>query len=127
MPTPRPDVEFEAAAKATPWYSAFQKRYGEAPDLYNPVYDLQRAMQMGVQATPDPYDQNFPHWPDKAPDGTMLKAPDHPTIWMQYFMDATGGKNPEALGINDYATAREYIGKDFVPQEVLSAIKARDK
>jgi hypothetical protein len=29
------------------------------------------------------------------------------------------------LGIKDYQSAKQYIGKDFVPQPVLNAINAR--
>lgn len=124
-PTPRPDIEFEQGVKQTPWFQQFQQRFGEQPNLYAPEYDLQKAWNMGVRPTPDQYDNNFPHWPDRAPDGTMLKSPEHPTIWMQYFMDATGGQDPEALGIKDYDTARQFIGKDFVPEPVLNAINSR--
>lgn len=126
-PTPRPDSPFESGIKNTDWYNSFQKRYGETPNLNDPVYNYRRAWELGVRPQPDSWDQNFPHWPDRAPNGEMLKSPDHPTVWMEYFMNATGGKNPEALGLKDYGAAKQFLGHDFVPQDVLSAIQKREK
>ncbi len=109
----------------TDWYKQFQSRYGEVPNLNDSQYDYRKAWEAGIRPAPDPYDNNFPHWSDRAPNGEMMKSPDHPTIWMEYFMNATGGKNPEALGLKDYDQAKQFLGKDFVPDEVLQAIRSR--
>jgi hypothetical protein len=72
------------------WADTFQQRFGEAPNLNDPQYDYRAAWKAGI--TPQPYapDQNFLHWPSALPSGQMLKAPDHPTAWMEHFMQQYG-------------------------------------
>ena len=89
---------FMSGITASPWYSEFQKQYGEAPDLSkNADYDYRKAWAAGIRPEPDPFDQNRLHWPSSAPSGEMLKAENHPTAWKEYFMRATG-QNPDAVG-----------------------------
>jgi hypothetical protein len=38
----------------------------------------------------------------------MLKAPDHPTAWKEYFMRETG-QNPDALGLRDQKQADQWL------------------
>ena len=91
-------MRFEADMRATPWYAAYRARYGEDPNLYAREYDYKKAWKAGVVAQPDPYDQNFPHWPSKLPNGESLKSADHPTAWKETYMQATG-TNPDAAGV----------------------------
>jgi hypothetical protein len=81
----------------TPWYPEFIAKYGEQPDLNTPRYDYRKAFESGVTPQVNKYDNTY-HWPSAAPDGTMLKSPDHPTSWMEYFMRNTG-VDPQSLGL----------------------------
>ena len=90
--------QFERDMKATPWYGAYVQRYGEPPNLDATEYDYQKAWRNKVVAQPDPYDQNFPHWPSTLPNGEPLKAATHPTMWKETFMQGTG-INPDAIGV----------------------------
>ena len=97
-------AKFEREMGDSPWAKEYQVRYGEAPNLYAPEYDLYAAWKQGVQPQRDPYDQNSLHWPSRLPDGTMLKAQDHPTAWKEQAMNATG-INPDAVGLTKDAWA----------------------
>jgi hypothetical protein len=72
------------------WQDTFRSRFGEAPNLNDPQYDYRAAWQAGIVPQPYAPDQNFPHWPSTTPTGQPLKAPDHPTVWMQHFMERFG-------------------------------------
>ncbi len=72
------------------WQNTFQQRFGERPNLNDPQYDYRAAWQGGIVPQPYAPDQGFPHWPSQLPGGQMLKAPDHPTAWMQTFMQKFG-------------------------------------
>lgn len=116
--SPQDEAKFQADMKASPWYAEFQKRFGEAPDLStNSNYDYRGAWKAGIQPQPDPYDDNSLHWPSALPNGKELKSPDHPTLWKEHFMQATG-KNPDELGLNDTAAANKWLaqnGKSALP------------
>lgn len=94
------EAKFQQWIKGTGWYNEFTQNYGGPPDLSpNSDYDYRAAWKAGVVPERDPYDNNRYHWPSMNPQtGGMLKAPNHPTLWMEHFMRETG-QNPEALGI----------------------------
>ena len=94
---------FQRDMKLSPWYGQFMDRYGEAPNLNAPEYDMRKAWGAGVIPQPDPYDNNFLHWPSSLPTGEMLKSPDHPTAWKEHYMRQTG-QNSDAIGatMNDW-------------------------
>ena len=72
------------------WSDSFRQRFGEQPNLNDPQYDYRGAWQGGIVPQPYAPDQGFPHWPSALPSGQMLKAPDHPTAWMEHFMQQFG-------------------------------------
>lgn len=84
------------------WYRSFNQRFGGAPDLNDPEYNYRLAWAHGVVPTPYEHDGNFPHWPSELPaqppraQGQPLKAENHPTRWMQTFMDRYGVDPNEA-------------------------------
>jgi len=95
------EAQFMAGIQATPWYKSFLQRYGEAPNLGPDAdYDYRKAWAAGIRPQPDPYDNNFPHWPSSTGAGEMLKAPNHPTAWKEYYMRQTG-INPDAVGATE--------------------------
>ena len=92
---------FMSGITASPWYSEFQKQYGEAPDLSkNANYDYRKAWNAGVRPERDPYDSNRYHWPSSTPTSEMLKSATHPTAWKEHYMQAKG-VNPDAVGATE--------------------------
>lgn len=95
-PTRRPNP-YEAEILATDWAKAYQKKYGEMPDVSDASnYDYETAWRAGVRPMMTPHD-DIPHWPSSAPDGTMLKKPGHPTLWKAEYMEFYG-KDPDDVG-----------------------------
>ena len=88
------EANFQVGIRGTPWFNNFVSEYGEEPDLrpvnedpaLGPNYDYRAAWNAGIRPEPDPYDNNKYHWPSSLEDGTMLKTPNHPTAWKEYFM-----------------------------------------
>ena len=72
------------------WQNAFRSRFGEMPNLNDPQYDYRGAWQGGIAPQPYAPDQGFPHWPSALPSGQSLKAPEHPTAWMEHFVQRYG-------------------------------------
>lgn len=87
---PQEEQKFQQWITALPWYGQFQQRYGEAPNLNDPSYDYRAAFKQGI--TPQPYapDGGAYHWPSVGQNGVELKAPNHPTAWMEDYMRVTG-------------------------------------
>lgn len=50
-----------------------------------------------------------PHMPSRDSKGRMLKSPNHPTTWKEYFMGAYG-YDPDDMGAHTYEEARKYQG-----------------
>ncbi len=91
--SPEEEAKFQAAMQSggyKQWADTFQQRFGESPNLNDPQYDYRAAWKAGIVPQPYAPDQDFPHWPSSLPSGQMLKAPDHPTAWMEHFMRQYG-------------------------------------
>lgn len=116
--SPDDEAKFESDMQTNPWAEEFPMRYGEPADLNNPVYDLRRAWQLGIQPSRDVYDSTGPkdpgayHWPDFATNGEQMKSNDHPTLWMGKFENQTG-INPEELGIKTPQDAAVWINQNM--------------
>jgi hypothetical protein len=105
----------------TPWFKEFQQQYGEQPDLNYPGFDYRGAVAAGnMPNTRDPYDPTLPQAMDQIaygtkPQGTyhwgsQNKAPDHPTMWKEQFMQLDPqGRNPDALGLADGVAASRFL------------------
>ena len=91
------EAKFQQWIKALPWYSEFRAKYGEEPNLNDPQYDYRKAWKAGVIPQKNPYD-NMYHWSSKTPSGEWLKSADHPTAWMEKFMEKYG-YDPQSRGI----------------------------
>lgn len=101
--TPENEEEsnFQSGIRATTWFSEFKKRYGEEPDLSSSAdYDYRKAWKGGARPQRDKHDNDSYHWPSALPSGEMLKSKDHPTVWKEHYMRATG-KNPDATGVTE--------------------------
>jgi hypothetical protein len=98
-PTRRPNP-YEAEILATDWAKGYQKKYGEKPDVSDASnYDYETAWRLGVRPAMTKHD-DIPHWSSRAPDGTMLKKPGHPTAWKEEHMQATG-QDPDDVGVTE--------------------------
>lgn len=93
---PGDEQQFQRDVKHSGWYRGFRSAFGQAPDLDDPSYDYRGAWQAG--ALPG----QGQHWPSRGQDGKWLKSPEHPSAWMEYYMDATG-RDPDDDGIDEDA------------------------
>lgn len=91
---PAMEAQFQQWVRQLPWHQEFVSRYGEEPNLNDPNYDYRRAWMDRVPLTVNQHDQQY-HWPSQTSQGVPLKSVHHPTAWMQHYMEATGGKDPE--------------------------------
>jgi hypothetical protein len=114
--TPEEEAQFQKDMVTKPgykdWYEAAKKDWGHAPDFDDPEndYDYRGAWKGGVVPAVYKHDGKY-HWSSSLDNGQMLKAPDHPTAWMEYFMRATG-KDPNDVGVKNEHEAVEYMGKN---------------
>lgn len=95
---PDPEAEFQRGIRGTEWFRQFVAEHGEEPNLNDPDYDYRRAWAAGVRPAPYEHDGGRHHWPSVDPSGKPLKSPNHPTAWMEGFMQETG-QDPVALGL----------------------------
>lgn len=112
--TPKQEDDFQVDLRHAPgyreWFDSFKQRYGEEPDL-SPTgdYDTRGAWLHGIKPEPYANDQGFPHWPSTTQDGTWLKKPNHPTHWMQDFMERSGGVDPLDVGVTTPEQGDRYL------------------
>lgn len=87
--SPEDENKFQSDVKSTDWFSKFKEKHGEEPNLNAPDYNYRAAWQSG--ATPQPIaNDDIPHWPSVTPAGESLKARNHPSGWMEDYMQLTG-------------------------------------
>jgi len=105
--------KFQKWIRSLPWFDEFKRKYGEEPNLDSKDYDYRAAWKAGVKPTVNKYDGLY-HWSsgylDKSGKQVWLKSQDHPTAWMQHFLDETG-KDPQSLGIKTKQEGDEYLTK----------------
>lgn len=89
------------------WREQFAQKNGGAPVLDDPDYDYRAAWKAGIRPEPYGHDGGAYHWASAA-NGKMLKGKNHPTAWMEHFMQATG-KDPNDLGIKSEADGKRYL------------------
>lgn len=94
--TPTLEQQFQQEITQSPWYKEYTKKYGETPDLNTPDYNYRAAWQLGAKPELYKYDNTY-HWPSVAK-GRSLKAVNHPTAWMEDYMQLTGGRDPNQGG-----------------------------
>jgi hypothetical protein len=102
------EQKFKSWIKGLPWYSQFKEHYGQEPNLNDPRYDYRAAWKGGVTPRINPHDQLY-HWDSSLPSGQMLKREDHPTVWMEHFMQQTG-VDPQDMSPEAVATIRAKFG-----------------
>ena len=103
---PEQEVQFKQDIMAGEWFKDWQRQYPDVPPerLFEDLtrasgdYNMRRAWQLKVQPSMNEADHRM-HYPDAAPGGEMLKQPDHPTAWMQFFMQQYH-IDPQSIGLN---------------------------
>ena len=105
--TAEDEQRFVAWFNDLPFSKEFEQRYGEKPNPNDQSYDYRAAYAAGVEPTRYQFDGQY-HWPSAAPNGELLKAVNHPTAWMQDFMESTG-TDPNKLGIKNPYDAYLYV------------------
>jgi hypothetical protein len=69
-------------------------------------YDYRAAWKAGIKEEVSPYDNKI-HWPSSAPDGSLLKSPNHPTTWKEFFMRQYK-VDPDELGLRTIEDAKAW-------------------
>lgn len=107
------DRLYQQRIMAQPFFTEFTAEHGEAPNLNDPEYDYRAALHQqsisGDVFGRDPFDPqvtdaNFRRETLGIPmqgrihGDSRFKAQEHPSMWMERFMQMSG-QNPEELGI----------------------------
>jgi hypothetical protein len=99
------EQQFQQDMRQTPpysdWNRQFQAKYHEQPNLDDPQYNYRLAYALGEQPQSYAHDPGMMHWSSAAPvapyrDAASLKGPNHPTLWMEHFMQRYGTDPHEA-------------------------------
>lgn len=78
------------------WRRGFFNKYGSYPNVNDANYDYRAAVSAGVRPAPYEHDAGAYHWPSTTASGSPLKAGNHPTHWMETFMQTYGVDPHEA-------------------------------
>lgn len=105
------EEKFQSEIRETEWFKEFTQEYGEEPNLDDPDYDYRAAWAAGVRPERYEHDGGKFHWPSNTPDGKPLKSENHPTKWMEDFMQKTG-KDPNELGIKSKEEGEKYLNSE---------------
>ena len=96
------------------WKNSFQNRFGEPPNIENSRdFDYRKAWQAGEAPHPYAPDGGMPHW------GSAGKSDDHPTAWMNTFMQQFGVDpmtiQPHEVTPSMQQFMQQQIGRDQTP------------
>jgi hypothetical protein len=126
---PELEQQFQQEIAQSPWYKDYTKKYGEAPDLNTKDYNYRAAWQLGARPELYKYDNTY-HWPSTA-QGRSLKAVNHPTAWMEDYMQITGrdpnqGGNltPQQANTLSSMLQLRYGGLESTEEPVWKKVKA---
>jgi hypothetical protein len=103
--SPEEEIKFQQEFVSSPFYQQFIANYGQPPNVNDPQYDYRRAWKEGVYPSISKHDNKY-HWASKAPSGAWLKSPDHPTHWMEEYMQMTG-KDPDSVNEDIYKNRKK--------------------
>lgn len=119
--TPTHEAEFQKFMAFDPavtnWKRSFQAKYGEAPNLVDdPTFDYRQAWLAGN--SPKAIDgDTVPHWDSRG------KAEDHPTKWMNDFMEHFGVSPTELPGGKATPAQQEFLSQELLRHYVEDAVK----
>ncbi len=112
------EKEFEAWIQDLPWYENMKRSLPKSEQKYlleditsaNSGYDYRKAWLNGIKPLMYQYDNTY-HWPSSTDSGDMLKSPNHPTAWMEYFMRDSNGIDPNQFGLQTPENARTWLNQ----------------
>lgn len=120
---PEQQVAFERDMRQLPWYTQMTTQLGREPDL-SPASGYDYAGAWAANAMPSVYEGDGQyHWSSRGPQGQWFKSPDHPTAWMEMFMNRYGvdpGTSPEIEG--DIGRAIDWANKRKVMDGQIKAL-----
>ena len=94
------EKSFQKGVRGTKWYKQFADKYGEPPDLNSKDYNYRAAWKAGVRPQDYEHDAEMQHWASTTGKGESLKATNHPTAWMEDYMQVTGSDPHEPANMN---------------------------
>jgi hypothetical protein len=94
------EKSFQSGIRGTKWYQQFVGEYGEPPDLNSKDYNYRAAWKAGVRPQDYEYDADMQHWASTTGKGESLKSTNHPTAWMEDYMQVTGSDPHEPVDMN---------------------------
>jgi len=94
------EKSFQSGIRGTKWYKQFVDKYGEPPDLDSKDYNYRAAWKAGVRPQDYEHDAEMQHWASTTGKGESLKATNHPTAWMEDYMQVTGSDPHEPVDMN---------------------------
>lgn len=94
------EKSFQSGIRGTKWYKQFVDKYGEPPDLDSKDYNYRAAWKAGIRPQDYEHDAEMQHWASTTGKGESLKATNHPTAWMEDYMQVTGSDPHEPVDMN---------------------------
>lgn len=115
--SPADEYNFQKWMLSLPWFRGIESGAElKGTRLLNTMlgpdndYDYRGAYASGINPTLYPYDNTY-HWPSSTDQGRMLKSPNHPTAWMEYFMRGSDGIDPNQFGLSSPENARTWLNQ----------------
>ena len=115
------EAVFQAGIRQTPWFSEYQAKYGETPDLETPDYNYREAWKAGARPTVrDPGDQLL-HWP------SQFKGDNHPNRYIDGVDTRTGQKMGALAADDPWARYNQPFGemRGTSPEDTPTVFKTR--
>lgn len=109
------EKEFKQWLTDLPWFKQIENRVEDKQSLFEDIagqgadYAYRTAWKNGVNPSIYQYDGTY-HWPSATDTGETLKSPDHPTLWMEYFM-RDSGIDPNQFGLETPENARTWLNQ----------------
>jgi hypothetical protein len=94
------EKSFQSGIRGTKWYKQFADKYGEPPNLNAKDYNYRAAWKAGVRPQDYEHDPEMQHWASTTGKGESLKSTNHPTAWMEDYMQVTGSDPHEPVDMN---------------------------
>lgn len=113
--TPQHEQQFQQFMAMDPdvraWRQAFQRKYGEPPNMNDPSFDYRTAWLAGDKPRAVFHD-GVPHW------SSYGKSPTHPTEWMNTFLQQFGANptDPGAATPEQTKFLQDQLLKDTLPR-----------
>lgn len=102
------------------WKRGFEAQYGEAPNMNDPSFDYRKAFMSGNVPQSYAGDNGAYHWDSRG------KAPDHPTAWMENFMQQYG-TDPIAQSQQGFTAPQQQMVSGQLSNDLLAQLLQRQR